>query len=245
LPVRAHCSKKIVNMAFVIQRIRAYDLSVKNKDGKRIKMPDFVKNYKACDQGFKCNACDRSLEHNLGEVDHIIGLKYGGSNQYYNLEVVHGDCHNIKSAFHGNKSKTKLIPKTHESDDVWMSDGKNFKHAEVASWNKRLVNLFVENKCDETQACILSMAKFIAFCEEKRTGLSSKRNNYEKLLLEFIDAMIEQEEIPWPVASRIVRQLEEFCQLISHMMNVPPNFAMEISEIRTAIAIHRNKYPIK
>lgn len=197
-------------------------------------MPQWVKKYKACDQAFKCNICNNMLNHNLGELDHIQKLEHDGSNCYHNLQVVHADCHSLKTSFQ-KRSNPPVQAKIETAVPV------DFKHTEPTSWQNRFANLFTKNNCSVSDECVASMAKFAAFCEQRRNGLVSTKNNYEQLIVAFFDTLKNQ-NTPLFTMRRIFIELDEFCQSFSQLQSRPSDLAAEMSEIRTARAIVRNKY---
>jgi 5-methylcytosine-specific restriction protein A len=55
------------------------------------------KKYVAAQQGWKCGDCQRQLPAWF-EVDHVIALEHGGSNNVDNLVALCRDCHGKKTA---------------------------------------------------------------------------------------------------------------------------------------------------
>lgn len=54
------------------------------------------KKYVASNQGWKCKKCNQILDATF-EIDHVIELQYGGSNEVSNLEALCRNCHGKKS----------------------------------------------------------------------------------------------------------------------------------------------------
>ena len=55
------------------------------------------KKYVAFSQGWKCNLCNKTLDHTY-EIDHKIELRNGGSNETDNLVALCAGCHRLKTA---------------------------------------------------------------------------------------------------------------------------------------------------
>lgn len=56
------------------------------------------KKYVASQQNWVCNKCKNKLNHTF-EVDHVIRLENGGTNEVTNLEALCRECHGQKTAF--------------------------------------------------------------------------------------------------------------------------------------------------
>jgi hypothetical protein len=54
------------------------------------------KKFVASNQGWKCKKCNQILDATF-EIDHVIELQYGGSNEVSNLEALCRNCHGKKS----------------------------------------------------------------------------------------------------------------------------------------------------
>lgn len=54
------------------------------------------KKYVAAQQGWKCNGCANLLDHTY-EIDHIVELQHGGSNEVNNLVALCRNCHGKKT----------------------------------------------------------------------------------------------------------------------------------------------------
>ena len=72
-------------------------LSSGNKSTKR-SVSETKKKYVAANQNWKCKHCSKQLPAWF-EVDHVMKLEYGGSNNIDNLEALCRDCHGKKTAF--------------------------------------------------------------------------------------------------------------------------------------------------
>lgn len=71
-------------------------LSSGNKATKR-SVSETKKKYVAASQNWKCKHCSKQLPAWF-EVDHVMKLEYGGSNNIENLEALCRDCHGKKTA---------------------------------------------------------------------------------------------------------------------------------------------------
>tara|TARA_B100000989_G_scaffold197324_1_gene149056 strand:+ start:1649 stop:2248 length:600 start_codon:yes stop_codon:yes gene_type:complete len=71
-------------------------LSSGNKATKR-SVSETKKKYVAANQNWKCKHCTKQLPAWF-EVDHVMKLEYGGSNNIENLEALCRDCHGKKTA---------------------------------------------------------------------------------------------------------------------------------------------------
>ena len=71
-------------------------LSSGNKATKR-SVSETKKKYVAANQNWKCKHCSKQLP-GWFEVDHVMKLEYGGSNNVENLEALCRDCHGKKTA---------------------------------------------------------------------------------------------------------------------------------------------------
>ena len=67
-----------------------------NKSTKR-SVSETKKKYVAANQGWKCKHCNKQLPAWF-EVDHVMKLEYGGSNNIDNLEALCRECHGKKTA---------------------------------------------------------------------------------------------------------------------------------------------------
>lgn len=56
------------------------------------------KKFVASQQNWKCNKCEQKLNHTF-EVDHVLRLENGGTNEVTNLEALCRECHGQKTAF--------------------------------------------------------------------------------------------------------------------------------------------------
>lgn len=55
------------------------------------------KKYVASGQGWKCESCQKQLDHTF-EIDHRVRLEYGGTNDADNLVALCRNCHGLKTA---------------------------------------------------------------------------------------------------------------------------------------------------
>jgi 5-methylcytosine-specific restriction endonuclease McrA len=55
------------------------------------------KKYVAYSQEWKCNFCNKTLDHTY-EIDHKVELRNGGSNETDNLVALCAGCHRLKTA---------------------------------------------------------------------------------------------------------------------------------------------------
>ena len=68
-----------------------------NKSTKR-SVSETKKKYVAASQNWKCKHCNNQLSAWF-EIDHVVKLEYGGSNNIENLEALCRECHGKKTAF--------------------------------------------------------------------------------------------------------------------------------------------------
>lgn len=64
---------------------------------KRKRVTPFISKKVAARQGFKCQLCGELLQEDW-EVDHILSLQRGGSNDLNNYQALHKRCHASKSS---------------------------------------------------------------------------------------------------------------------------------------------------
>jgi 5-methylcytosine-specific restriction endonuclease McrA len=102
-------------------------------------------------QGDRCNACDRAMRANRGEVDHIKPLSEGGENDSDNLQILCTECHEYKTqaeelargnAYHPLESQ--LSPTTHrlfhkapkpmERSGAWGENQRATSYTPSTSW---------------------------------------------------------------------------------------------------------------
>ena len=69
---------------------------IKNISNKR-KVSESTKKYVASKYDWKCNNCKSKLDY-LYEIDHIVPLYAGGTNDTYNLQPLCKMCHKIKTS---------------------------------------------------------------------------------------------------------------------------------------------------
>lgn len=67
------------------------------QDNKRCKIPDHVRLDVCTKQNGQCKGCDQVLG-DFFQLDHIVALRFGGTNDDSNLQALCGQCHNEKSA---------------------------------------------------------------------------------------------------------------------------------------------------
>jgi rubredoxin len=68
-----------------------------SKSNKR-SVSETKKKFVASQQNWKCNKCEQKLNHTF-EVDHVLRLENGGTNEVTNLEALCRECHGQKTAF--------------------------------------------------------------------------------------------------------------------------------------------------
>lgn len=64
---------------------------------KRKRVTPFISKKVAARQGFKCAMCGELLQEDW-EIDHIVSLQRGGSNELNNYQALHKRCHTSKSS---------------------------------------------------------------------------------------------------------------------------------------------------
>ena len=98
--------------------------------GRHIEMPT-SKAYKLKKQKGKCNWCGLHFrEGDILEEDHIIATALGGKNIYDNLQLLHGHCHDEKTALDmveiRNKRLSNFLKKLHQEwskvNYLWVDD---------------------------------------------------------------------------------------------------------------------------
>jgi len=73
------------------------DSEVENKTIVKRSVSETKKKYVAYSQGWKCNFCNKLLDHTY-EIDHKVELRNGGSNETSNLVALCAGCHRLKTA---------------------------------------------------------------------------------------------------------------------------------------------------
>tara|TARA_B100000674_G_scaffold489244_1_gene502880 strand:- start:1557 stop:1976 length:420 start_codon:yes stop_codon:yes gene_type:complete len=84
------------------ETVRTVNDSLKSK--KRRRVSQLTKKIVASNQKWKCKHCDDTLDFTY-EVDHIIPLYQGGTNQVENLQALCRNCHGRKTMLGRNKSQ--------------------------------------------------------------------------------------------------------------------------------------------
>ena len=91
------------NVALILPFVTLYfnqsyfvDMLKENKKTKRKKLSQNVKKYVAANQKWSCNHCQHLLDATY-EIDHIIPLYQGGSNDISNLQALCRNCHGKKT----------------------------------------------------------------------------------------------------------------------------------------------------
>ena len=91
------------NVALILPFITLYfnqsyfvDLLKENKKKKRTKLSQNVKKFVAANQKWSCNHCQQLLDSTY-EIDHIIPVYQGGSNEMSNLQALCRNCHGKKT----------------------------------------------------------------------------------------------------------------------------------------------------
>ena len=72
---------------------------------KRKRVTPFISKKVAASQQFKCAMCGKLLQEDW-EVDHIVSLQRGGSNDFRNLQALHKRCHAYKNHFEQRGERT-------------------------------------------------------------------------------------------------------------------------------------------
>jgi hypothetical protein len=72
---------------------------------KRKRVTPFISKKVAASQQFKCAMCGKLLQEDW-EVDHIVSLQRGGSNDIRNLQALHKRCHAYKNHFEQRGERT-------------------------------------------------------------------------------------------------------------------------------------------
>ena len=83
------------------ETIRSVNDSLKSK--KRRRVSQLTKKIVASNQKWKCKHCNNTLDFTY-EVDHILPLYQGGTNQVENLQALCRNCHGRKTMLGRNKS---------------------------------------------------------------------------------------------------------------------------------------------
>lgn len=69
----------------------------KGKSGSKRSVSETKKKFVASAQQWKCNGCAEMLDHTF-EIDHLVRLEYGGTNETDNLIALCRNCHGKKTA---------------------------------------------------------------------------------------------------------------------------------------------------
>lgn len=72
------------------------DVLKEKKKNKRTKLTQHVKKYVAANQKWSCNHCQHLLDASY-EIDHIVPIYQGGSNDISNLQALCRNCHGKKT----------------------------------------------------------------------------------------------------------------------------------------------------
>ena len=95
--------EKAKEITDVLSRLSQVEAKIKRQptiiyqDNKRCKIPDQVRLDICTKQNGQCNGCDQVLG-DFFQLDHIVALRFGGTNDDSNLQALCGQCHNEKSA---------------------------------------------------------------------------------------------------------------------------------------------------
>jgi len=95
--------EKAKELTDVLSRLSQLEEKIKRqptiiyKDSKRRKIPVHVRLDICTKQNGQCKGCDQVLG-DFFQLDHIVALRFGGTNDDSNLQALCGQCHNEKSA---------------------------------------------------------------------------------------------------------------------------------------------------
>jgi 5-methylcytosine-specific restriction protein A len=78
-------------------RVSQIEMKLMRQDSKRCKIPDRIRLDICTKQNGQCKGCDQVLG-DFFQLDHIVALRFGGTNDVTNLQALCGQCHNEKSA---------------------------------------------------------------------------------------------------------------------------------------------------
>jgi len=101
--IDAKVSQLELELTNVLSRVSQLEEKIKRqptiiyKDSKRCKIPDHVRLDICTKQNGQCKGCDQVLG-DFFQLDHIVALRFGGTNDVTNLQALCGQCHNEKSA---------------------------------------------------------------------------------------------------------------------------------------------------
>jgi 5-methylcytosine-specific restriction endonuclease McrA len=101
--IDAKVSQLELELTDVLSRLSQVEEKIKRQptiiyqDSKRRKIPDHVRLDICTKQNGHCKGCDQVLG-DFFQLDHIVALRFGGTNDESNLQALCGQCHNEKSA---------------------------------------------------------------------------------------------------------------------------------------------------
>ena len=72
-------------------------LATKKKNEERKRLGSTARFYIAFKQGYKCARCLCTLDPRALDIDHIVSIAHGGTNDRKNLQAMCKNCHGIKT----------------------------------------------------------------------------------------------------------------------------------------------------
>jgi len=86
------------NVSYNVQNVPNYsNINVIKRPTVKRSVSETKKKYVASQQGWKCNMCNQQLTHTF-QVDHVIDLQFGGTNDVSNLAALCNNCHANKTS---------------------------------------------------------------------------------------------------------------------------------------------------
>ena len=93
-PFCSNSTQKILNTAETFFNEQKRDLPNRKKHTRKVS--ESLKKQIASDQQWLCKSCKKLLDYTY-EIDHVIPLFKGGSNDKHNLQALCRSCHGIKT----------------------------------------------------------------------------------------------------------------------------------------------------
>ena len=103
LQLELNLEEKAKELTDVLLRVSQLEEKIKRQPtiiyqaNKRCKIPDHMRLDICTKQNGQCKGCDQVLG-DFFQLDHIVALRFGGTNDDSNLQALCGQCHNEKSA---------------------------------------------------------------------------------------------------------------------------------------------------